>query len=116
MVTVIEVEDQIAELHKDGKTSKAISKIVHKNFTFIGAVLRKRFPEEYAEAENSTVTKETQALKLFSLRKTPTQAAIELNESPESIEKFFILSFSWKLIFTLFPCLIGSKVKSSFEI
>jgi hypothetical protein len=41
MVTSDEIEEQIAELHKERKTSKEISKIVHKNFTFIGAVLRK---------------------------------------------------------------------------
>ena len=78
MVTVIEVEDQIAELHKEGKTSKEISKIIHKNFTFIGAVLRKRFPEEYIDADNSAITKETQALKLFSEKKSPTEVAISL--------------------------------------
>ena len=90
MVTSEVIEEQIVELHKEGKTSKEISKVVHKNFTFIGAVLRKRFPEEYANADNSIITKETQALKLFSLRKTPTQAAIELNETPDSIEKYFM--------------------------
>ena len=89
MVTVIEVEDQIAELHKEGKTSKEISKIIHKNFTFIGAVLRKRFPEEYIDADNSAITKETQALKLFSEKKSPTEVAIKLGLSYEDTEKAY---------------------------
>jgi len=65
MVTSDEIEEQIAELHKERKTSKEISKVVHKNFTFIGAVLRKRFPEEYIDADNNEANKETEALKLF---------------------------------------------------
>jgi hypothetical protein len=31
MVTVAEIEDRIAEMHNDGKTSKEIAKVVHKN-------------------------------------------------------------------------------------
>lgn len=57
MVTIKEIEERIAELHKQGKTSKEISKDVHKNYTFIGAALRKLFPEEYTD--NNTFTKET---------------------------------------------------------
>jgi hypothetical protein len=59
MVTVSEIEEQIADLHKQGKTSKVISKVVHKNYTYIGAVLRKRFPEEYTDS--CTTNRETQA-------------------------------------------------------
>lgn len=102
MVTSEEIEEQIAELHRERKTSKEISKVVHKNFTFIGAVLRKRFPEEYADADNSIITKEIQALKLFSLRKTPTQAAIELNETPDSIEKYFMDYWRLQRMFSLY--------------
>ena len=87
MVTISEVEEQIAELHKEQKTSKEISKIVHKNFTFIGAVLRKRFPEEYAD--NSLENKETEALKLFSEKKSPTEVAIKLRLNFEETEKAY---------------------------
>lgn len=45
MVTIAEIEEQITKLHKEGKTTKEISKVVHKNYTFIGAMLRKLFPE-----------------------------------------------------------------------
>jgi len=61
--------------------------MVHKNFTFIGAVLRKRFPEEYTNSCTTSI--ETQALKLFSEKRTPTQVAIELGSSTEDTEKFY---------------------------
>jgi len=89
MVSIEEIDNRIAELHIKGKGTREISADVHKNFSYVGAHLKILFPEEHTDADNSAITKETQALKLFSLRKTPTQAAIELNESPESIEKFF---------------------------
>ena len=99
-----EVEELIVKLHEAGKNMREISKHekVRKNFTFIGAVLRKRFPEEYTDTDNSTITKETQALKLFSLRKTPTQAAIELNETPDSIEKYFMDYWRLQRMFSLY--------------
>ena len=90
MVTADEIEDTIAELHKERKTSKEISKIVHKNFTFIGAVLRKRFPEEYANGNNSEENKETEALKLFSEKKSPTEVAIKLGLNYEETEKIYL--------------------------
>ena len=92
MVTSEEIEEMIVKLHNDGKNMREISKHegVRKNFTFIGAVLKKYFPEEYSDTASGKLTKETQALKLFSVRKSPTQAAIELNETPDSIEKYFM--------------------------
>ena len=47
---------------------REISKMIHKNFTYIGAVLRKRFPEEYID--NCRTNRETQALKVFTEKKT----------------------------------------------
>jgi hypothetical protein len=82
-----EIEELIVQLHKDGKTMREISKVIHKNFTYIGAVLRKRFPEEYTDSR--TANKETQALKLFTEKRTPTQVAIELGSSTDETEKFY---------------------------
>ena len=93
MVAFSEIEETIARLHKEGKTSKYISGVVHKNYTFIGAVLRKRFPEEYPE--NNTMNQETHALELFSKSKTPTQVAIKLRWNFEKTEKVY-LDF-WRL-------------------
>ena len=66
---------------------REISKMIHKNFTYIGAVLRKRFPEEYTDS--CTTNRETQALKLFTEKRTPTQVAIELGSSTDETEKFY---------------------------
>ena len=95
MVTNDEIEEQIVELHRERKTSKEISKIVHKNFTFIGRVLRRNFPEEYPDTDNSEEDKETEALKFFSEKKTPTEVAIKLGLNFEETEKVY-LDF-WRL-------------------
>lgn len=87
MASNTEIEELIVQLHKEGKTMREISKLVHKNFTYIGAVLRKRFPEEYTDS--CTTNTETQALKLFSEKRTPTQVAIELGSSTDETEKFY---------------------------
>jgi predicted methyltransferase len=89
MGTPTEIEEQIIRLHKAGKSTREISKFVHKNYSVIGAVLRKYFPEEYQSSEIEKETKETQALRLFSLGKTTTQVAIALNEKPELVEGYF---------------------------
>ena len=81
------IEELIVQLHKEGKNIREISKVIHKNFTYIGAVLRKRFPEEYTYSCNTN--RETQALKLFTEKRTPTQVAIELGSSTDETEKFY---------------------------
>jgi hypothetical protein len=88
MVTTDEIEELIVKLHKEHKTTREIAKVVHKNFSYVGAVLKKRFPEEYAD--DNAISKEIQALKLFSLGKTATQVAIELNEIPDHVEEYFV--------------------------
>jgi len=88
MVTSREIEETIAQLHKEGKGTREISAEVHKNFTYVGAVLRKRFPEEYENSNNNSLvdcTAETQALMLFKEGKTPTEVAILLNANPETV-------------------------------
>jgi hypothetical protein len=66
---------------------REISRVIRKNFTYIGAVLRKRFPEEYTGS--CPTNKETQALKLFSKKKTPTQVAIKLDSSTDETENYY---------------------------
>ena len=87
MVSIGETEELIVQLHKEGKTMREISKMIHKNFTYIGAVLKKRFPEEYTDS--CPMNRETQALKLFTEKRTPTQVAIELGSSTDETEKFY---------------------------
>jgi hypothetical protein len=87
LASITEIEELIVQLHKEGKTMREISKVIHKNFTYIGAILRKRFPGEYND--RFTMSKETQALKLFTEKRTPTQVAIELGSSTDETEKFY---------------------------
>jgi hypothetical protein len=88
MVTTDEIEATIVRLHKENKTTREISKVVHKNFTYVGGVLRKLFPEEYTD--NSTISKETEALKMFSEKKSPTEVAINLGWGFEQTEKVYL--------------------------
>ncbi len=86
-----QIEELIVRLHKEGKTIREISKIVRKNFTYIGAVLRKRFPDEYPSNDKNKMTSlETQALKLFYKEKSPAYVAIKLNMKPEDINKLYL--------------------------
>jgi hypothetical protein len=109
MVSADEIEEQIVQMHKERKTSKEISKVVHKNFTFIGAVLRKRFPEEYTD--NSVENKETEALKLFSEKRTPTQVAIELALSTDDTEKFYMNFWRLERMYELYRIYCDHKPK-----
>ena len=87
LVPNAETEELIVRLHREGKNIREIAKVVHKNFTYISVVLRRRIPEEYIG--NNTAKKETRALKLFSEKKSPTQVAIELGSSTDETEKFY---------------------------
>ncbi len=91
MVSSSEIEELIVQLHKEGKTTREISKIVRKNFTYIGTVLRKRFPDEYPSEDTSKKTSlETQALKLFYKRKGPVYVTIKLAMKPEDVNKLYL--------------------------
>ena len=83
---------------------REISKMIHKNFTFIGAVLRKRFPEEYTGS--CSTNRETQALKLFSEERTPTQVAIELGSSTDETEKFYTNFWRLESLYELYTLYI----------
>jgi hypothetical protein len=52
-------------------------------------VLRKRFPEEYPDNNDSEENKETEALRLFSEKKSPTEVAIKLGLSYKDTEKAY---------------------------
>jgi hypothetical protein len=90
MISLEEIDEQIIRLHKEGKTTKEISKTVHKNFTHIGAVIRRRFPEEYVNSDNSkTASKETQAMKLFK-GKDLVYVVTKLDMKPEDVKKLYL--------------------------
>ncbi len=89
MKTSLEIEELIVRLHKEGKTIREISKVVHKNFTYIGAVLRRRFPEEYVNNNCTTTSIETQAVELFAKGKGPIYAVRKLNMKIEEAKKLY---------------------------
>ena len=85
-----EPEELIARLHEEGKSSREISKVVHKNFTYIGAVLRRRFPEEYGNNDNSkTISKETEALKLFKKGKDLVYVVTKLDMKTQDVREIY---------------------------
>jgi len=88
MVTRADKEKAIVDLHNQGKGTKDISSQVHMSFRDISRVLRKHFPEEYAD-ERPVLTTETRALKLFSEGKTPVEVAIDLNMKPEDTSNIY---------------------------
>jgi ferritin len=89
LATSAEIEELIVRLHKDGKNLREISKVVHKNFTYIGAVLRRRFPEEYVNNNSTTSSIETQAVDLFAKGKGPIYAVRKLNMKLEETKKLY---------------------------
>jgi hypothetical protein len=90
MVSSSEIEEMIVQLHRDGRTIREISKIVHKNFSYLGAVLRKRLPDEYDNNDSEKSSLETQALKLFYKGKSPAYVAIKLAMKPEDVNKLYL--------------------------
>ncbi len=89
LATCAEIEELIVRLHKEGKTIREISKVVHKNFTYIGAVLRRRFPEEYVNNNSTTRNIETQAVDLFYKGKGPIYVVRKLNIKIEEAKKLY---------------------------
>ncbi len=91
MVSSFDIEELVVRLHKEDKTTREISKALHKNFSYIGAVLRKRFPDEYPSSDDNNKTSlETQALKLFYKGKGPVYVAIKLGMKPEDAIKLYL--------------------------
>jgi hypothetical protein len=89
LLTSSEIEEMIVRLHKEGRTTREISKVVRKNFTYIGAVLRRRFPEEYVNNNSTTTSIETQAVDLFAKGKGPIYAVRKLNMKIEETKKLY---------------------------
>lgn len=72
------------QLRKEGKSYKEISKKVQLNYTDICSILKRAFPEEYAD-KTPVLSIETQALKLFSEGKTLVEVAMQLDAKPEDV-------------------------------
>jgi hypothetical protein len=109
LVSIDEIEDRIAELHREGKTTRQIARDVRKNLTYVGAVLRKRFPEEYSK-DNAT-SKETEALKMFSEGKRTTEVAIKMGWDFDQTEKVYLDYLKLQRLFKF--CRIYQEEKQS---
>lgn len=105
MVSSSEIEELIVRLHKEGKNIREISKNdrVHKNFTYIGEVLKRRFPEEYPSNDNNNkkTSLETQALTLFSKGKDLLYVATHLDMKPEDVKKLYLEYLDLKGLYDL---------------
>jgi hypothetical protein len=88
MVSIEEIDNRIAELHNKGKGTREISANVHKNFSYVGARLKILFPEEYFDT--ITTRNETEALRMFSERKKPTEVAIKLQWNFAETKKVYL--------------------------
>ena len=73
--------------------------------------LRKRFPEEYADADNSVENKEIEALKLFSEKKSPTEVAIKLGLNFDQTEKVYLDFLRLQGLFELYKIYLELKPK-----
>jgi len=72
-------------------------------------VLRKRFPEEYTD--NSAASKETEALKLFSEKKSPTEVAIKLGWNFDQTENVYLDFLRLEGLFELYRIYCEHKPK-----
>ena len=92
-------EQYVLELYQQGRTIRHITQLVHMSFTEIGRII-KRYKEEI-ERETSQMeekgddydikskSKTTQAIKMFSEGKSPTDVVIELDLSPEEVRMIY---------------------------
>ncbi len=93
-----EKEQKVIEVHKQGKTLKEISKIVHMSFRDISKIIKayERKKELQAKREENNQSSQIKkpsisslAFKLFSEGKKPTNVKIELGIPPKKVEKLW---------------------------
>ena len=101
-------EELVIRLHKEGKAIRQIAVAAHLSFTEIGTIIRKidgRDNDDGVEADKymKNKTRETKALFLFSIGKTPLQVAIELDlpasEVHDMLEEYWALNELHELAF-----------------
>lgn len=91
LLTRAEKHRRIIEMYEAGHTIRSIASTIHMNFSDISAVIKKATVENDGENSiNSTISKETEALKLFEEGKTPVSVAIQLDISPEDAENRYM--------------------------
>ena len=92
-------EHLVIELYRQGKTIRQIAAAAHLSFTDIGAIIRKldgRDKDGDIETKDlKNKSKDTQALYLFSIGKTPLEVTIELDLSTTVVHE--IQEMFWAL-------------------
>lgn len=98
-----EKEQLVIELYRQNKTIREIAQQVHISFGDIGKIIRTLDGPNDGNADLKNRSKETQALHLFSIGKTPLQVAIELDlpatEVHDMQEEFWALNQLYELAF-----------------
>jgi hypothetical protein len=74
-----EKEQLVIKLHQEGKTIRKIASAAHLSFSEIGSIIRKIDGRDNETKDIKNKSKDTQALYLFSIGKTPLEVTIELD-------------------------------------
>lgn len=91
VLTKSEKEELVKQLYEEGKTIREIAKEVHMSFGPIGNIIRKVTGDSSKDSNNeSTMSKETAALKLFQKGKIPVEVAIILKISSDETEDLYL--------------------------
>jgi transposase len=98
-MTTDQKEQYVIQLYTEGKTFKAIAQLTHTSFRDISAINKRH--QENIERENGQLeerddyndirskSKTTQAIKMFSEDRSPTDVVIELDLSPEEVRMIY---------------------------
>jgi transposase len=124
-------EQLVIKLHQEGKTIREIAQQIHMSFKDIGTIIRRidGQEDETEPKELKNKSKDTQALYLFSIGKTPLEVTIELDLTTTVVheiqEEFWALNQLHELNFVydeiktflpsflkLFHCLKNNKMLS----
>ena len=92
MLSRTEKEQRVIELYKQGKTIREIAQDVHMSFGDIGSIIRKATGLEEDDNDNippTTLSKDSQAFKLFSDGKKPTEVAIKLDLVANEVDRLY---------------------------
>jgi hypothetical protein len=96
-----EKERLVIKLYRQGNTIRQIASEAHISFTDIGKIIRKINGLQVEPIDIKSKSKDTQALYLFSIGKTPLEVAIELNLPSTDVhdlqEEFWALNQNYDL-------------------
>jgi hypothetical protein len=96
VLTRSEKEELVKKFYEEGKTIREIAKEVHMSFSPIGNIIRIVTGESSKDNRNKPpISKETQALRLYSNCKSPVEVAIKLDISSDEAEDFYLAY--WRL-------------------